>query len=131
MKQDDFTRGSVPGKPAKVTQRPLTTPVRLRTVEGDLSQLQAMADDVGDDLLRVIVTEPARAGLANDVRDILPNAIDIRIQRDGDGERQSVQRSGRSAHELFSAYLTEKGIADERLQQLFTALYDEVRGGHE
>lgn len=119
------------GKPAKVTQRALTTPVRLRTVEGDLGQLQAMADEIGDDLLRVIVTEPPRAGLANDVRDILPNAIDIRIQRADDGERPIVHRSGRSAHELFSAYLTEKGIADERLQQLFDSLYDEVREGHE
>jgi exonuclease SbcD len=119
------------GKPAKVTQRALTTPRTLRTVEGDLEQLHAMADELGDDLLRVVVTEPARAGLANDVRDVLPNAIDIRIQRGDEGERRIVQRTGRSAHELFSAYLAEKSIADERLERLFAALYDEVRLGHE
>jgi hypothetical protein len=53
----------------------------------------------------VVVTEPARAGLANDVRDALPNAIDIRLQRNDEPGRGITQRSGRSAHELFLAFL--------------------------
>jgi exonuclease SbcD len=119
------------GKPAKVTQRPLTTPRRLRTVEGTSEELRAMADEAGEDLLRVIVTEPARAGLANEIRDFLPNAIDVRIQRNEDGERPIVQRSGQTAHELFSAYLAERSIEDERLEQLFATLYAEVLEGKE
>lgn len=115
-----------PGKPAKITERPLTTPRRLRTLEGTMAQLRALADEVGDDLLRVIVTEPGRAGLANDVRDLLPNAIDIRLQRSEDAERTGSQRSGRSPHELFSSYLAEQEIVDERLKQLFATLLAEV-----
>jgi len=115
-----------PGKPAKVTERPLTTPRRLRTVEGTMAQLRDMADEIGDELLRVIVTEPGRAGLANDVRDLLPNAIDIRLQRSEDAERTGSQRSGRSPHELLSSYLAEQEIVDERLEQLFATLLAEV-----
>jgi DNA repair protein SbcD/Mre11 len=115
-----------PGKPAKITERPLTTPRRLRTIEGTMAQLRAVADEVGDDLLRVIVTEPGRAGLANDIRDLLPNAIDIRLQRTEHSERTGSQRSGRSPHELFSSYLAEQEIVDERLDQLFATLLAEV-----
>jgi len=91
-----------------------------------MAQLRALADEVGDDLLRVVVTEPGRAGLANDVRDLLPNAIDIRLQRSEDAERTGSQRSGRSPHELFSSYLAEQQIVDERLEQLFATLLAEV-----
>jgi exonuclease SbcD len=117
-----------PGKPAKVTQRALITPLRLRTVEGSMAELRALAEQVGDDLLRVIVTEPGRAGLANDVRDMLPNAIDIRLQRSDEPGRAVARRSGRSPHELFSAFLAEEEISDERLERLFASLLDEVVG---
>ena len=40
---------------------------RLRTIEGTLAELTILAPDMGDDLLRVVVTEPGRAGLATDV----------------------------------------------------------------
>ncbi len=93
------------GSPATVIQRQLSTPRYLRTIEGTLAELRALADEVGDDLLRVVITEPARAGLANDVSDALPNAIDIGLQRSNEPGRGISQRSGRSAHELFSAFL--------------------------
>jgi len=114
------------GKPARVTQRPLTSPRHLRTVEGTLAEFRAIADDVGEDLLKVIVTEPARAGLAADVRDLLPNAIDIRLQRDEEPGRATAKRSGRSPHELFSAYLEETGVEDVRVERLFASLLDDV-----
>jgi DNA repair protein SbcD/Mre11 len=114
------------GMPAKVSARPLVTPRRLRTVEGTMPELRDLAPDVGDDLLRVIVTEPARAGLANDVRDLLPNAIDIRLQRAEEPGEVVARRSGRSPHELFSAFLAEQQIADERVERLFAELLDEV-----
>ena len=58
--------------------------------------------------------------------DLLPNAIDIRLQRSEDAERAGSQRSGRSPHELFSTYLAEREIVDERLEQLFATLLAEV-----
>jgi exonuclease SbcD len=74
----------------------------------------------------VVVTEPGRAGLANDVRDLLPNAIDVRLQRSEDIERTGSQRRGHSPHELFSSYLAEQEIVDERLERLFASLLAEV-----
>jgi DNA repair protein SbcD/Mre11 len=114
------------GKPARVTERLLASPRRLRTVEGTLEELRGIADEVGDDLLRVTVTEPARAGLATDVRDALPNAIDIRLQRSDESGRPTVRRSGRSPHELFSAFLEESEVNDPRLDRLFGSLLDDV-----
>jgi DNA repair protein SbcD/Mre11 len=114
-----------PGKPARVTQHPLSTPRRLRKIQGTLAELQAMSDEVGDDLLQVTVTEPGRAGLADDVRTALPNAIDIRLQRP-EREGRSVERRGRTPHELFAAYLAEEDISDARLERLFDSLLAEV-----
>jgi exonuclease SbcD len=114
-----------PGKPARVREVPLSTPRRLRTLEGSLRQLTALAPEVGDDLLRVIVAEPARAGLANEVRELLPNAIDVRVRR-SEERPAGAQRSGRSAHELFSAYLVEMEIVDRRLERLFAELLAEA-----
>jgi exonuclease SbcD len=114
------------GKPARVTQRPLSSPRRLRTVEGTLAELQTIADEVGDDLLRVLVTDPARAGLSADVRDLLPNAIDVRLQRSEEPGRITAERSGLNPHELFSAFLAESGVEDVRLERLFASLLDDV-----
>jgi exonuclease SbcD len=70
-----------PGKPARVEEVPLHSVRTLRTIEGTLPELEALAASAGDDLLRVIVREPARAGLADQVRELLPNAIDVRLDR--------------------------------------------------
>jgi DNA repair protein SbcD/Mre11 len=116
----------VAGRPARVTERALTSPRHLRTIEGTLAELRSVADGVGDDLLRVIVTEPGRAGLAAEVRELLPNAIDVRLQRAENSDGATFQRSGRSPHELFSAFLAETGVEDARLERLFASLLDDV-----
>lgn len=120
-----------PGLPAKVRRHMLGAPRGLRTVKGTVAQLAAMAGEVGDDLLRVVVTEPARAGLAGEVRAVLPNALDIRVERadDGDSPRVGVAgvdggHVGRSPHELFAAFLAHRGMEDPRVQVLFAELLD-------
>lgn len=121
-----------PGVPAKVRFRPLTAGRRLRTLHGTLAELAALAPSVRDDLLRVFVREPRRPGLADEVRDVLPAAVEVRIDpqldssREREGERVA-QRAQRSAHELFAAFLEERGYADPRLTALFAELYDEAR----
>lgn len=117
------------GRPAKVTERRLTTPSRLRTVKGSLAELRSIAPEVGDDLLRVVVTEPQRAGLADDVRELLPNALEVRLENTEEQPRAVSQRSGRSPHELFSSYLSERGVEDSRVEKLFDQLLDEVVQG--
>lgn len=119
-----------PGQPAVVRAIELTTPRRLCTIEGTLAELTELAADVGDALVRVRVTEPARAGLAEDVRTVLPTAVDIRIVAPAGAHRTKAapSRVGRSPHELFGAYLAEQNIADQRIETLFAALLDDEIG---
>src|SRR6202046_25638 len=49
---------AAPGIPARVTDIPVTSGRRLRTVHGTLSELQALAGGFGDDYLRGYVREP-------------------------------------------------------------------------
>lgn len=119
-----------PGVPARVRFRPLTAGRRLQTLRGTVAELAAIADTVGDAFLRVYVREPRRIGLADEVREILPGAVEVRIdpEFDAGSERTRTERGTlRTAHELFAAYLTERGYADERLTALFAELYEEAR----
>jgi exonuclease SbcD len=116
-----------PGSPASVRPITLTSGRRLRTLRGNLLELRAWAGDVGDDWLRVEVDEPARAGLADEVREVLPNAVQVsaRPVEAADG-RERVTRLGRSPDELFAEYLAEQDVEDERLVTLFRELHDEL-----
>ena len=120
---------AAPGLPAKVTAIPLTAGRGLRTVVGTLDDLRTQADDVGDDWLRVRVTELSRPGLADDVREILgERVVDVVVEID-DFSRQRVasrRRDGRSPQELFGDYLAEQDIADSRVQAGFDQLLDEL-----
>jgi exonuclease SbcD len=81
----------------------------------------------GDAWLRVVVQEPARAGLADEVRAILPRAVDVRVERSPDTPaREFESRRGRTPHELFADYVASEGIADERVVALFDRLHDDV-----
>ena len=115
--------------PARVESRTLTSGWTLRTVAGTLDELRTV--DAGDAWLRVVVREPARAGLADEVRAVLPRAVDVRVERDPaavtTGEFGA--RRGRTPHELFGDYLTSEGIADERVVTLFDRLHDDVLAG--
>jgi DNA repair protein SbcD/Mre11 len=115
------------GRPAEVREVRLEHVRRLRTVEGTLAELRAQRG-APDDLLRVVVKEPARAGLADDVRDLLPNAVDIRIAAAISADEPTPTRAGLTPHELFATYLATQGVDDDRVVRLFTRLYDEATG---
>ena len=66
-----------PGLPAEVRPVVLTAGRRLRTLRGTLADVVAGAGDAGDDHLRVVLDEPARAGLADEVRARLPNTVEV------------------------------------------------------
>jgi exonuclease SbcD len=120
-----------PGLPARVRPVPLASARRLLTVEGTLEELSARAEagELGDALLRVKISEPGRPGLADDVRALLPNAIDIRLSTatagDATTEDHELRHLGRSPHDLFAAYMTAQHVADERLIALFQELLDD------
>jgi exonuclease SbcD len=120
---------TAPGVPAKVEPRALTTPWQLRTVRGTLAQLRDLAPSTGDAWLRVVVQEPARAGLADEVRALLARAVDVRVELappSATDEPVRVGRQGRTPPELFAEYLASEGVDDARVVRLFEQLYDEA-----
>jgi exonuclease SbcD len=118
------------GRPALVRTRSLASGRRLRTIRGTLAQLEAMKDDVGDAFLRVVVHESPCAGLADEVRELFANAVDVSIEHDDDGGstgRGEDDRSwSRAPGELFEQYLRDRGVEDPRLLALFNELLEEV-----
>ena len=75
--------------------------------------------------------EAPRPGLADDVRALLPRAVDVRVVSDrpeiGNGETPPRKRENLSPRELFTQYLHDEGRApDTRLVALFDELLDEA-----
>jgi exonuclease SbcD len=114
-------------KAARVRDVPVTSALTLRTVRGSLDQLTTV--NLPDAWLRVFVRETPRAGLREEVQDLLPNALEVRIDPDmvpdKAGERMA-QRAGRSPRELFGDYLDSRGTAEDGVRELFDEIYDEV-----
>jgi DNA repair protein SbcD/Mre11 len=113
---------------AKTRDVPITAAVPLRTVRGTLDDLSSM--DTGDAWLRVYVREQPRAGLREEVQQLLPRAVEVRIDPDmipGAGSGASAaQRAGRSPRQLFADYLDSIGHSDDGVRELFDELYEEV-----
>ncbi len=119
--------------PAQVRPVTLSQADRLLTVEGTLAELAARVDELGDAWLRVRVRESLRAGLADDVRTLLPRTVDVAVvgpagssPADTAPAFEGATRHGRSPHDLFSDYCRESGIEDPRVVALFDALLGEV-----
>ncbi|XVU23942.1 exonuclease SbcCD subunit D [Actinoplanes sp. CA-054009] len=112
---------------ARVRDVPISSAIALRTVRGTLEQLATV--NLPDAWLRVLVREKPRVGLREDVQELLPNALEVRIDPemmpDKTGERMA-QRAGRSPRELFGDYLDSKDNAEDGVRELFDELYDEV-----
>jgi exonuclease SbcD len=119
-----------PSVPARVTDIPIASGRRLRTVRGTLPELQAQTASFGDDYLRVWLREPTRAGLRDDTVAILPNALEVRIDPAFAGpsrpERPESAQAARSPGQLFADYCASVQVEDTRVAALFGELYDEV-----
>ncbi|HEX5598124.1 MAG TPA: exonuclease SbcCD subunit D [Micromonosporaceae bacterium] len=120
---------------AKIREVPVTAAATLRTVRGTLAELAEVADAVvdrqPDHWLRVFVRETPRAGLREEVQQLLPRALEVRIDPElvptRDTAARRAQRSGRSPRELFAGYLDSRGHADDDgVQELFGELLEEV-----
>jgi exonuclease SbcD len=119
---------------AKVRDVPLSAGTPLRTVRGTLAQLSTL--DTGDAWLRVYVSEAPRAGLREDVQAMFPRALQVLVDPkmlpdSASGKAGARPRAGRSAGELFSDYLTQRGHADEATEALFHQLHDDVMSSHQ
>ncbi len=116
-----------PGLPAHVQPLALHGGRPLRTVRGNLADLQARADDLGDAHVRVVITDGQRAGLADEIREAFPNVVDVRVERDDveDADRAEtwdLEDFHRSPTELFAMYLDDTGQRDDDVLALFSEL---------
>lgn len=120
---------AVPGEPAVVTPVALSAGRRFRIVRGTLDELRALVDDTGDAFLKVVVTEPARADLADEVRSIFDDPVIITVDAPGpeahrvDGDRDL---DTKTPLDLFASYLQDVGIDDDRMVALFAELVEDL-----
>jgi exonuclease SbcD len=119
-----------PTTPAKVTDIPITSGRRLRTVTGTVAELIARAPEFGDDYLRVWVNEPVRAGLRDEIARALPDALEIRIHPDfatkSSGTKVTTDHASRTPGQLFADYCAASDVEDQRVAALFGELHDQV-----
>ncbi len=121
-----------PGLPARIESVELTAARRLTTLVGNTVELALQASQAGDAHLRLVVREANRAGLAEELRERFPNAVDVRIEaeapdprrRDSTAASAGGTRLGRAPHELFAEFLTTQDIEDPRLTALFQTLVE-------
>ena len=133
-----------PGKPPTVAAVPLASGRALRTLTGTMDELAAAAgggdgggtgsdgngtgeDGTGGDdaWLRVVVREPRRPGLADEVRELLgPRVVDVQVEDDSTPTRPKTRRAGRAPAELFDEFMAERNVDDNRVRALFAELLD-------
>ncbi len=71
---------AAPGRPAKVTEVPLSSGRGLADVRGTLDEVIARGRELGDAFLRAFVsTDGPVPGIADRVREELPNALDVHL----------------------------------------------------
>lgn len=117
-----------PAVPVTVTDVPITAGRRLRTITGTSTEILDRATEFGDDYLRLVLREPTRAGLRDELLAHLPNALELRIHPDFIAERTQVpiDHATRTPAELFAAYCAERNVADDRVAALFADLADQT-----
>jgi DNA repair protein SbcD/Mre11 len=121
-----------PAVPARITEVPITSGRRLRTVRGTLAELEAQAGSFGEDYLRVFLREPARAGLRDDTTAVLPNALEVRIDPEFAAPSRAAARPDAASAalpapgQLFAEFCAAEQVKDERVAALFATLHDEV-----
>lgn len=118
-----------PGLPASVTHHVVTSARELATARGSFDEIVNAAMAKPEVWFRAVVTDPARAGLSDDLRAAAPNVLEVRLDaaetwRARRGQQISERRQGRGPQELFAAYLNEQGMRDDRLTSLFSELLD-------
>jgi DNA repair protein SbcD/Mre11 len=117
--------------PARTKDVEISGGRRLRTVTGTLADLEKIGV-APEDWLRVVVREKPRAGLADDVRDLLPGTLEVRIDPEFSrptATPTATRTAGRSPVELFGDYLASQNRGDaETLTKRFAELLDDVQG---
>jgi exonuclease SbcD len=122
-----------PDTPGKAHEIRLSSGRRLSEVVGTLDGLRKMADGLGNAWLRVTVqTEGPVPGIADEVRALLPNAVDVRVEFPRQPEEPTAAGLVRlDPREQYLAYYRTKHGAppSPELLTAFSETYEAVRGG--
>jgi exonuclease SbcD len=121
----DAKPGNLPVRDVKFV--PLKAGRKMLTIHGTMQQLHqhAILGDLGDAYLRVFVNEPTRAGLSDEVREMLPNAVQVLIESANVLEPVVSTREGLQPRELINAYFDHVNVKDEGALTLFDELLEE------
>jgi hypothetical protein len=103
-------------------------------VAGTLAELQRLASEVGTDFLRVSVrAEGPTPGLADEVRELLENALEVTV--DYPRQQTVAEVAGESRRtlqpaELFARFYEARNgaLPAEELRKLFEEVYEEAHG---
>jgi exonuclease SbcD len=122
---------AAPKKPAQVKAIKLSSGRSLVDIPAaTLDELEATADDYGDAYLRVAVkTEGPVPGLADRVREVLPNALEVHLSYVRGGETPDViSLRTLQPREQFLAYFehTHGVSANDELMDAFDNVYEEA-----
>jgi exonuclease SbcD len=107
---------------------PITSGRRLVRIEGSLQDLRAAAPGLDDAIVDVgVVTDGPSPGLAEEVREFLPNALYVRALFERE-EAGGADRSGLGLHQLYDEYYRRRfGAApSEELRAAFRELCDQT-----
>ena len=121
-----------PGRAAALESAPLSSGRRLRDLAGTLPELARLAGDVGQDFLRVTVkTEAPAPGLADQVREMLPNALEVTVDyprhEPAAETRTASHRSLEPAHLFARFYEARNGAPPgDDLRKLFDQVHEEA-----
>lgn len=116
-----------PGRPAKVREVALSSGRRLVDVEGTLDQILARGRALDDAYLRVFVhTEGPIPGVAAQIRDALPNAVDVKLRYErAESKDDGPPLSSLQPRDQFQSYFRrEHGV--EAIPEDLMRAFDEV-----
>ncbi len=112
-----------PGTPAKVREVPLTAGRKLIDMHGTLDELRAKAATIGDAFVRAtVLTEGPVPGIAAQVRDFLPNALQVTPSYErADEQGRSERLSSLAPRDQFLSYHRSSHAAEphESLMEAF------------
>ena len=125
---------ATPGKPAKAREVALTSGRRLVDVEGTLDEIVSKGAALPEAYLRVSVhTDGPVPGMAEQIRDALPNAVDISLKYDRrEADHAGPALSSLQPRDQFVTYFRREHGVDEVPKDLMGA-FDEILQelGHE
>jgi DNA repair protein SbcD/Mre11 len=123
---------ATPGRRAKTNVVPLTAGRQLRDVEGTIDEIERLAPEVGNAYLRVAVkVDQPVPGIADRVRELLPNALDVRLdyERDEGTPRHVALRGLDPRDQFLSYYRDHHGVKpSDELLAAFARVAEEVTG---